>query len=110
MSTDVDMNKNSLSEQIEFKTVRRRLKTLLGYLESADYAIDSITKSNEIINDHIFIYNRLRKKFNSKYGVPNKKYRYNFQILFFKVVLKSFKLDNYYCHLKCFEKFISVFN
>ena len=105
--SDIDMS-NSLERQ-DYKLVKNRLKTLLLYLDSSDYAISSITKSNEIIDDHLFIYNTLRKRFNAKYGVPCKQHRFKFNRLYFKVVHRLCKYDNSFSNLKYFIKFVSIY-
>ena len=104
-----DREIKELKKRQLFKDCKNRLKEILLYLDSDDYSVDSTTKSDMIINDHIYIYNKLRKKYNRTYDIPDKKKRIKFLVLYFKVFKYLLNNENCLMRYNNIIKFKSLF-
>ena len=106
--SDIDMDDSK--EGMLYKIIKNKLKEILLYLESNQYALSSSSFSNKINIEHLTIYNILRKQFNKKYGIPSKARRLKFNHLYFNVIAELFDCNDYISKHKEFVKLVSLFN
>ena len=89
--SDVEMEDSK--QRNLYKLVKNKLRDIIQYLKSSDYALSSSTVSNKIILNHLMIYNILRKKYNKTYGVPNKDKRHKFNRLYHWMIAELYNID-----------------
>lgn len=90
-NSDVDMDSEKSDERKLYKLVKNKLKDILLYVDSTSYALASKSLSDMKIENYLITFNILRKRYNSKYGVPDKIKRKKFNSLFQWVIHELFE-------------------
>jgi hypothetical protein len=104
--TEMDYSK----EQKLYKLVKNKLKEILLYIHSTEYALMSSSVTDKVVLNHLTIYNILRKKYNATYGVPSKKNkRIKFNRLYFNIIAELFATNDNLNNNNEFIKFTSLF-
>ena len=81
-----------LEKQIKYRVLKYRLTLLINYLKSDNFQVESKTYSTQCINDHLYIYNYLRRKFMKTWGDGEADVMEPYQELYLEAVHKLYPL------------------
>ncbi len=78
---------------IDYKIIKTRMLNIIDYVDSNKFKTDSVKLSTEIINDKLYIYNHLRKKFVKTHDFDElDEYKIEYQDIYFDLISKLYPL------------------
>ena len=100
-----------IKEKKLYKLIKNRLVKLSEYIESDKYMHETIYNSHIIINDHLYIYNKLVKKYLRKYDdfvIPKIK-KMKFLEIYYDVLSHILSITDYFVIFPTLKKFKHLF-
>jgi hypothetical protein len=86
---------------IDYKVIRTRMLNIIDYLDSNRFKTDSVKLSSEIINDKLYIYNHLRKRFIKNHDFDDiDQYKDEYQEMYFNLTSKLYQLYKQHYNIK----------